>query len=197
MDSFDPVTDITYQADIGNNNNHSQRDILFVGQTASASYKSLSLHVGLGVDRVVSLSSAVDYIPSLRADYTSIHNDSYSESGANLLNLTVNDQTTKQFLFTLDNKFAYKINLDDRLIVNLGGSYDTIGDQASVSAFYAGTPGLSFTTPGLTPPRWSEHGGVGMVHNVAGGLEVTGRYDLVTQENYISHTVSANLRWSF
>lgn len=195
--SIDPVTEIIYQADVGNNNNHTQRDILFTSQTASASYKSLSVHVGTGVNRQIALSSAVDFIPSLHADYTTIHNDSYTESGAGLLNLTVNDQTTKQLLFTLDNKFTYKMNSENRLIGNLGVSYNAIDDQASVSAFYAGAPGLSFTTPGLTPPRWSELGGIGFVRNISSRMEVTGRYDFLTQDNYINHTVSANLRWSF
>jgi len=195
--NLDPQTEINYQVDVGNNSNSGQRDILFAGETANASYNAFTAHAGIGIGRVMTLSPTTNFVPSVRIDYTSIHDNAYSETGAGALNLNVDSHTTEQLVFSLDGKLTHDLGNSTKLMANLGAGYDTMAEQASITAAYAGAPGLSFATLGLTPSHWLWHGGLGVEKTTVSGMQVVGRYDVEGRNGYTDQTVSAKLRWTF
>lgn len=194
---LDPNTELNYQVDIGNNTNHGQRAIVFTGQTASSSYRTFTAHAGIGLSRKMVLSSANTFIPSVRVDYTSLHDQAYGETGAGLLNLNVDSHTTEQMVFSLDGKLVHQLSGNIQLLANLGAGYDALAKQSSLTSAFAGASGMAFTTYGMAPQRWMWHGGLGLQTTTASGMEVTGRYDVEAQNGFTNQTVSAKLRWSF
>ena len=195
--SLDPLNEINYQVDLGDNRNSGQRGILFMGQTASSSYDTFTAHAGVGIGHIMPLSSATTFVPSARVDYTSIHDQSYSETGAGVFNLSVGAHTTQQLILSADGKLVHNLDNSTKFIINAGVGYDTLAKRASVTATFAGAPGMAFDTVGLSPSPWLLHGGIGFVKTVANGMEITARYDVEGQTGFINQTVSAKLRWAF
>jgi outer membrane autotransporter protein len=195
--SLSDVTDVNFQADVGNHNNEGTRSILFTGSRANSEYNSLSFHLGAGVAHTLKLNEKTSFTPSVRADYTRVRDSSYTETGAGALNLAVGTNTTEEFILSADAKLTHQLQERTLLTANLGAGYDTMNQQASITAAYAGAPSASFTTQGLKPSAWLVRGGLGVVHTAASGLELTARYDVESRESFINQTVSAKLRWSF
>ena len=195
--SLDPLNEINYQVDVGDNRNSGQRGILFMGQTANSSYDTFTAHAGVGIGHIMPLSSATTFVPSAWVDYTSIHDQSYSETGAGVFNLSVGAHTTQQLILSADGKLVHNLDNSTKFIANAGVGYDTLAKRASVTATFAGAPGMAFDTVGLSPSPWMLHGGIGFVKTVANGMEITAHYDVEGQTGFINQTVSAKLRWAF
>jgi outer membrane autotransporter protein len=195
--SFDEVTDINYQADMGEHINKGYRRIVFMGTTAQSNYHSLSEHVGVGVAHTLILSEISTFTPSMRADYTTVLNTAYTETGAGALNLNVDKSVVNEMLLTADGKFTRKVEENTTLTANLGVSYDALAKQNSITSAYAGDAAASFTTLGLNASPWLARGGLGFVRT-QNGTEVTLRYDVdARSSHFVDQTVSAKVRWAF
>lgn len=195
--SLDADTEINFQAGIGKNNNDGQRSILFMGATAKAKYNSLTATTGIGVDRIYELSKQTRFIPSVRADYIWIKDESYTETGAGALNLNVQAQTSDALILAVDGKLAHEFGKGTTLTANLGVGYDALSDQDSITAAYAGAAGLSFVTKGLDPSPWMVRGGLGVISTTASGMEISARYDAERRQDFLNQTASVKLRWAF
>lgn len=195
--SLNPNTDLNFQVDVGQNKNKGQRTITFVSSVASADYDSVSAHAGVGVGRTIQLNERTQFIPSVRADYTWIKDDGYTETGAGALNLNVASRSTEELILGVDGKIVH--NLNDRTALNgtLGVGYDTINNQASITATFAGAPGASFVTYGIDPSPWVGHAGLGLTHTMVNGAEVTARYDAEFRQDFLNQTASVKVRWAF
>jgi outer membrane autotransporter protein len=195
--SFNEVTDINFQADIGTHINKGNRRIVFMGTTAQSNYHSLSEHVGVGAAHTLTLSEVNTFTPSVRADYTTVLNNAYTESGAGALNLNVDKSVVNEMLLTADGKFTRKVQENTTLTANLGVSYDSLAKQNSITSAYAGDALASFTTLGLNASPWMARGGLGFVRT-QNGTEVTLRYDVDARTSHlVNQTVSAKVRWAF
>jgi hypothetical protein len=73
----------------------------------------------------------------------------------------------------------------------------TLSTQAKIDAEFAGAPGARFTTNGLDPSPWIARGGLGLVSNTAGGMEISARYDVEYRKDFLNQTASVKLRWLF
>lgn len=194
---LDGRTAVSFQADLGQNNNDTQRNILFAGTRASASYHSLTAHLGAGVGRTYALGAGTTLTPTLRADYTWIKDDSYTETGAGLLNLSVNSRSSDALVVGVDGKLVHPLNDRTSLITDLGVGYDTINDQASITSAFAGAPSAAFITTGIKPSPWIGRGAVGVEYKAQDGLTITGRYDAEWRTAFLNQTASLNLRKAF
>ena len=192
----DKHTELNWQADYGTNQNNGNRNINFARLNAAASYTSDSIHVGAGIGRTLELSETTSFTPSIRADYTSIHSNGYTESGAGGLNLVVNAQTTAECIVAIDGKVTHKLSDATTLTANLGVGYDTLSKQASITAAYAGG-GAAFTTMGLNPSPTIVSGGLGVVVKSSKTMELTGRYDVEARTGFTGQTASVKARWPF
>jgi uncharacterized protein with beta-barrel porin domain len=194
--SLKDANEINWQADYGYNQNKGDRHIAFVGTTANADYSSDSFHVGAGIGHTMTLSSQTSFTPSFRADYTTISNKGYTETGAGALNLVVNGQSTDEFILALDGKVAQKLSDTASVIANLGMGYDLNAKQNSITAAYQGG-GAAFTTDGISPSAMLVRGGLGMVVNASKAMEVTARYDIETRSGFTAQTASVKLKMPF
>jgi outer membrane autotransporter protein len=188
---------LTWQMDIGQNDNHGQRDILFASSTAKSGYRTRSYHAGVGLDKTIALNERTDFTPSIHLDYTHLRDSAYSETGAGLLNLDVKARTSEQLILLGDAKFTHRLNDSASFVGNLGIGYDTLTKRSSVVAAFAGATDVEFTTTGADPKPWLLRGGLGYVYTPKHGPEVTARYDIEQRQGYTNQTVSAKLRWAF
>jgi outer membrane autotransporter protein len=194
--NLDKNTELNWQADYGYNRNQGDRYIAFVDRTARSSYHSDSLHLGAGIGRMLPMSAKTSFTPSFRADYTTIKENGYTETGADALNLAVDGKTTDELILAVDGKVAHAVSDATTLTANLGIGYDTQAEQASITTSFAGG-GAAFTTNGINPSSTVMRGGLGMVINSSDAMEFTARYDIETRSGYTGQTVSVKFRMPF
>lgn len=190
-------SNLSAQLDIGQNNNRGERAIAFAGSTASSRYDSQSAHLGVGAGRVYAVNERTDFSPSLRADYTWIHDRGHSETGADVLDLNVAAHNTEAMILGADGKVTYRQNDRTTLTANLGLGYDMLNQRSAITASYAGAPDAAFVTYGLKPSPWSLRGGMGTIYRASGGAEITTRYDAEYRTGFLNQTVSVKARWQF
>jgi outer membrane autotransporter protein len=195
--SLDAQTELNYQLDVGNNWNSGQRQIDLTGATAKASYDSYTAHAAIGIGRSIPLGESTVLTPSVRADYTWVGDQSYFESGAGPLDLRVPRQTFEQFLTSANAKLSQKMADDMSLFASLGASYDSLARQTSITAAYAGAPGLSFATNGVAEKPWMVLAGLGLLYVPKNGPEITARYDVEKRDGFTNQSVSVKVRWSY
>ena len=195
--SLDAQTDLNYQLDVGTNTTTGQRQIELTDAVAKSFYDAYTAHAGMGIGRTIPLSEESTLTPSLRTDYTWIRDDAYAETGAGALNLHVGSQSYEQLITSASAKFSQKVRDDTSLFASLGLGYDSLARQASITAAYAGAPGQSFATPGITEKPWMTMGGLGVLFLPKTGPEITVRYDVDKREGFTDQSVSMKLRWSF
>ncbi|WP_286239368.1 autotransporter outer membrane beta-barrel domain-containing protein [Neptuniibacter halophilus] len=195
--SLDAQTDINFQVDVGHNSNKGKRTIAFTSTVADADYNSLSAHAGIGIGRTLEINESTSFTPSIRADYTWIKDDSYSETGAGVLNLNVDQRSTRELLIGLHGKFANQLNKNTALTANLGVSYDLHNGPSSITSSFAGAPSASFVTYGIDPNPWRAHAGFGFVYALENGTEINARYDADYQNDFLNQTASVKFRWMF
>lgn len=192
-------TEVNFQAGLGSHDNKGRRDINIGGATlvASAKYHGWSANLGAGIAHTIKWSEKTSFTPSLRADYSSLRNKSYTESGAGALNLNVNSNDTGQFIVGIDGKVTHAVSGKSTLVANLGLGYDLIDKRSSVTSAFAGAPAAAFSTQGIDSSRWLVRGGVGAVFRSSERTEVTARYDVEGRTSFLNHTASIKVRWAF
>ncbi|MBR9882454.1 MAG: autotransporter outer membrane beta-barrel domain-containing protein [Oceanospirillales bacterium] len=195
--ALDANTDLTFQADFGQNQNQGKRVITFTNSAADSDYDSYTAHLGAGVAHTYAINDANRAIATVKADYTWIKDESYTESGAGLLNLDVESNTTEALVAGVEGQLIHTLNPSTELNAKLGVGYDLINDQASITSSFAGAPGAQFTTEGLDPNPWIANAGFGMFHTADNGAEISANYDAEYRSDYLSQTASLKLRVAF
>lgn len=196
-----PIGDVTlgFQLDLGWNNNESTRNLNFGGlnRSASASYNSWNAHAGVDLSKAIALDPANTFIPTIRADYTRLRTQSYSEHGAGALDLDVDASTVDALTFGVDGRLIHVLSPNTQLEALVGVSYDAINDRGDLMATYAGTPGQSFLATGIDHGPWLANAGVGFNYNLENGMDVSLRYGAVLRKDYLNHAVSFKAAWKF
>ena len=190
----DKGTEFNWQGDYGTNQNNGNR--ITNALNAASSYTSDSFHLGAGVGRTFAMNEKTSFTPSVRADYTTLHVNGYTESGAGTNNLTVNGQTVGEFIVGVDGKVTHKLSDAAILTANLGVGYDTMAKQSSITSSFVGG-GAVFTTPGINPSPTIISGGLGVVMKSSKTVEVTARYDVEARTGFTDQTVSVKAKWPF
>lgn len=190
-------TELNFQIDAGINQNKGKRYITFASSVADSDYDSYSAHAGVGIGRTYKLSDKTGITPSLRADYTWLKEDSHKETGAGVLNLDVDSQTTEQLIVAVDGRLTHELDSRTSLTANLGVGYDFINDRAQLTSTFAGAPGQSFATYGIEPSPWIGRAGLGVVHTLQSGMELTAAYDIEARKDFTNQTASIKARWAF
>lgn len=195
--ALDANKELTWQVDVGHNSNRGRRSISFMGSSAASSYSSLTMHAGLGMGWSVPLSEKTTLLPSVRADYARIQDDGYAETGAGLLNLNVEGRSNAQMLWSADGKIHHRLDNGITLIANAGIGYDSLNQRSTVVAAFAGDPGASFATEGLSQSPWVTHAGLGVSTTLANGTVIMVRYDGEYRTGFDNQTASVKAKWMF
>ncbi|WP_166363276.1 autotransporter domain-containing protein [Pseudomonas akapageensis] len=190
-------TDLNFQVDAGQHRNEGKRHMPFADATARADYDSHSFHAGVGLDHSLHFSEQLTFIPSVRADYTWIEDESYTEKGAGALDLDVDSRDAEAMILSVDGKLGYRLGAQTQLDANLGAGYDLINEQTSITSTYAGAADAAFTTRGLDPSPWLTRAGLGLTHNLSNGTEVSLRYDVESRSDFLNQGASIKARWAF
>ncbi|BEI35272.1 hypothetical protein PHIN6_07900 [Polynucleobacter sp. HIN6] len=198
-----PGLQANYQADVGLNNNKSYRNLSAfsgvsgVGANANANYNSLVAHLGAGLRQLVPVGQKVTFIPSVRADYTTVRSQAYTETGGGDLNLSVNSQTYNMLMLSTDLRVDYMLMSKVRASVNVGAGYNTLNNQVQVTSAYQGG-GTAFVTNGLQVSPWLYNAGLGVNGWINKNTELNVRYDTqFSTTSYTNNMVSAKLKFWF
>ncbi len=197
--SLNATTELNFQGGVGFHNTDGSRTISISGTNsyANSSYNSWSANVGTGVARTITLSEKTSLTPSIRMDYSRIRSDAYSESGAGVLNLNVDKNTSEALVLGVDGKLSHALSDRATFVGNFGIGYDLINDRSSLTSAFAGAPTVAFTTIGINPSPWLARGGFGVIGKVTETMEVSARYDFEVRENFDNQTASVKMRWMF
>lgn len=195
--NIDPRTDINYQLDVGTNKASSSREISFMGTRATADFDSVVVHGSVGIGRLMPISPATNWTPSVRVDYTHMRTEGYTEDGAGPLNLDIDSQTYRELLLTGDAKVSHQFEGGVKLLANASLGYDFINKQAKTTSTFTGG-GPTFVTDGLDVSPWFYRLGAGLVKESGTGVEYSIRYDMEGRTSgYVNQSVSAKIRWAF
>ena len=189
-------TEFNYQGDLGWHSTNGRRTYNSGADVANSDYNSYSFHLGTGVSSTYNWSARTTFTPSIRADYTWMHDRGYTETGTGSSNLIVDGRNTDQLILSLGGKLAYKANDTTTLLANLGAGYDALGGKNLITASLAGG-GTAFTTAGIDPSPWIGYGGLGLAFKDKSGMTFTLRYDIEARKDFTNQSVSAKLRWAF
>ena len=72
-----------------------------------------------------------------------------------------------------------------------------IADEDSLTAAYAGAPGVAFSTYGTEPSSFLYRGGLGVTYGQKDSLQVSLNYDLEGREDFTNQSVSLKLGFNF
>jgi len=196
-----PLNDMVlgFQIDAGWNDNDSDRTLDFGGlnRSARASYDSWSLHVGSNLSKAIGLDQANTFIPAIRADYTRLRTDSYTERGAGALSLDVEASTVEVLTLGVDGRIVHALTPNAQLEAIVGVSYDVINDDDNLVATYSGAPGQSFVAAGIDHGPWLAKAGVGYTHSLENGTDISIRYEASGRDDYLSQSASVKAVWHF
>ncbi len=189
--AFDDLV-LGFQVDAGWNGTDSERSVNFGGlnRTASGSFDSFSLHAGGSLSQALNLGETTTFIPMLRADYTRLASQGYSESGAGALNLDVDADTLEALLLGVEGRIVHALSPQLKLDGSVGVSYDAINDSGALTASYAGAPGQNFVAGGIDRSPWTAKAGLGLTYNLNGGADLSVRYDARGWNDTMSHSVA-------
>lgn len=168
------------------------RRITFGGlnRTASGEYDahqySASTAVGMPLHK-----GAVTLTPKAGMFYSYNSPSSYTETGAEGSNLTINPPSTQILEGSLGGVVAYdhtmRSGAELRPELRAAALYEFLGDDATATAKYAGA-GATIQTPGLKPSKLGGTVGAGMGYTTSDGVwEVRADYDAELRAGYVSH----------
>ncbi|BCM24288.1 autotransporter domain-containing protein [Methyloradius palustris] len=196
--SLDERTTLSLQGNLGTNTTKGDRVINFGGlnRIASSEYDSWSGHIGAGLSRSYAINPQTTLAPGIRIDYTKLHAQGYTETGAGALNLNVGSSNAEELILLAESRVAYQVTDHATLIGNLGLGYDALASRNSITAAYTGG-GASFITQGIDPSPFLMRGGAGYVVTNSNAIEVTARLDFEVREHFDNETASVKVKVPF
>ncbi len=179
----------------------SKRDIV-IGNTiqrrANSSYRGQQYSVLLDGGYTFKTKN-VNITPIASLQYLHLHLQSYTETGADALNLTVKSQDYDMLQSALGAKLDHPFELSYGTLtpeVHARWLYDFINDNQDTTSTFAGGGG-SFATQGFTPARNALNVGGRLALATKGNWSVDANYDFEYKQDYTSHTGWADIRYKF
>lgn len=194
--SLDARTELNMQADVSLQSVDGERRLPVFSRTAKADYSGQSGHVGVGVARTFTLGDKMTVAPGAHVDYTLIHSQGYTETGAGALNLKVQDQTSSALVFGTGAKLKYDLTDSTSLRATVDVGYDAINDEAQMTSSFVGG-GATFTTNGISPSPLVGRAGLGLATQIENGTEFVVGYDLEGRNSFLNQTGSLKVRLPF
>ena len=164
---------------------------------ATASYDSDQVMANLGVGMPINVGGAY-LTPNAGFNYTIVSTDSYTETGAGNLNLTVSPDDAEMMIGSIGARLHSKIqNKSFTLIpeVHANARYDFEGDKAKATANFTGG-GAAFVAEGAEFEQFGFNVGAGLSveqEDVSLGIN----YDLEKKDDFIGHSATVQGRLKF
>jgi outer membrane autotransporter protein len=139
--------------------------------------------------------------PFARLQGATIQQGGFTESGANSLDLVVDQQTTNSLRSTLGADLAATFDVGGEhsldLAFRLGWLHEYADTTRPLTAAFAGAPGSSFTVVGATPQRDSAVIALAAGARVTDAATLYARYDGEIGNGADNHAITAGLRISW
>jgi outer membrane autotransporter protein len=184
------------------NENESSRHIVVgtVDRVASADYDSSLLGVRVGAGMPMNVAG-MTITPKTGLNYTRLSTDTYTESGAGAMNLTVDTEDMTKYTLSAGVALAKNIALQDSSTftpeLRAGVSYDMGDDFTTSSSKFAGASD-SFSTEGLDSSDISTDVGLGLAYATDDNTkEFRFDYDMNLKAGYEASTAKLTARFKF
>ena len=191
----------------GGNDNDTRRILPATSSTstlrANGSFDSWYIrgYAGYGHDFIMGQQQDVTLTPVVSLAYTYVDNDSYRESGAGAMNLSVPSEDADTLVLALDLLAA--VNFGPRQSVQLSGrvgvGYDFLANNNSnnITATFISDSGTSILGTGIEPDEWVYRAGVGLEVAATERLDLSINYDVQGRKDFVDQFYAANARWAF
>lgn len=169
-----------------------------VTRIANASYRGQQYSALLDAGYTFK-TKALNITPIASLQYLRLNLQSYTETGAGALDLSVEDQGYDTLETGLGAKFDHSFAARFGAItpeVHVRWLYDAIADKQSTTSTFSGGGG-SFATNGFTPARSALNVGGRLAFITKGNWSFDANYDFEYKEDYTSHTGWADIRYTF
>jgi uncharacterized protein with beta-barrel porin domain len=179
-----------------------QRDINIGGvilRTANASYDGQQYGVYVGGGYKINLTKNIEFTPLVSLQWNHLSLESYTETEAGALNLTVNRQGYDQLLSGVGARIASPIKFKwGTFTPEAHGKwfYDFIGDPFAVSSNFNGG-GASFGSNGCKPALNSFNAGGQMIFDFKNDVSIIGNCDTEMKNQFFGIYGSVTLRYDF
>lgn len=137
--------------------------------------------------------------PMASLQWTHLNLEDYTETGANSLNLIVEEQDYDVLQSGLGAKIAYPMQVDSGVFtpaISAKWLYDFIGDEVQTTSTFTGG-GASFTTQGYDPAQHSFDLGVELKLATKGNWTFLANYDLELKEDFTGHNGVVTARFAY
>ncbi len=184
-----------------NDNDTTRYDVGAIsGLTAKGNYDSTQVSVRLEGGRSYEVANNFVLTPSISANYMNYSADSYTETGAGGLNLTVDSDTLNVLEFGVAVEASWVNEGYDGSVfkptVNLGVRHDVIGDAFEANNTFAGG-GTAFKTEGFDPAQTTFNAGVGATYFSTSNWNLSASYDAEVKSDYVSHSGLVKAAYKF
>ncbi|MDD5072606.1 MAG: autotransporter domain-containing protein [Candidatus Omnitrophica bacterium] len=141
----------------------------------------------------------VNITPVASLEYVRLHLQSYTETGADALNLSVTSQDYDMLQSGLGMKLDHTFEVESGFVIpeiHAKWLYDFIGDKQETTSTFSGGGG-SFATNGFDPAQNSLNVGSKLTLVTRGNWSLDANYDFEYKQDYTSHTGWADVRYKF
>ncbi|MDF2446079.1 MAG: outer rane autotransporter barrel domain protein [Moraxellaceae bacterium] len=159
-----------------------------------SSFDGLQLSFGAILSRSYKLGEKSALVPSLALQYNQVALDAYTETGASIYNLSVQDADEESILVAA--RGSYELTLGKGVFsANLGIAHDSV-DAATATSTLSGN-GPTFVTNGIEPDAMVFTGGIGYRYVTSKNLEINAVYDLESRDGFQGQTASIKFKLPF
>jgi outer membrane autotransporter protein len=195
---IDEKTNFLYQVGYSWQRTDTTRNIEFMNKTAKADYTSKIASLDLKLLRDYKINEDLLLQPFVSTTYRHFKTPSYSESGAEALNLNVSKFTSSELIVGLGTLAYYEIDEDSKLTGSVNLGYDLRDDNNIVSSSYHGASGLSYDTEGIDNGRVSYDLGVGYETDFNELSNLSFNYNFQGEgSDYLNHVLSLKYTYRF
>ncbi len=178
-----------------------RRDIAFVNRRADASYdgQQYGAYIDGGYTFKGKNLQGFEITPVASLEYTHLHLDSYTETGADALNLHVNVQSYDVLQSGLGAQLAYPItDINGTFIPSIHAKwlYDFIGDRVQTTSTFTGG-GAAFTTNGFEPAQRSFAIGTELKFITKDSWTILANYDLTLKSGFYAHDGIVTVKYTY
>lgn len=142
----------------------------------------------------------LEITPFAGLGYNFLYMNDYKEKGADALNLNVDGEGFHQLEQSLGTKLAYPIVVEKTGTfvpsVKAAWLYDYIGDRFVTNASFQGG-GTSFETKGAKPAKNGMLFGAELAFLNKGNVTLTGNWDILLKDQFMSNTYYGTVRYDF
>jgi outer membrane autotransporter protein len=179
----------------------STRIITATSATASGEAESNQFMFSLSGGMPMKAGHNSYFTPSVGINFTHVVNNSYTETGAGNLNLSINPEDITIARTFLGGRYHASVQTPDGVFVpelRARVLYDMAGDDGSSSNTFTGG-GAAFDSNGVDVVEFSTSVGAGLAYTPSfdQGMNLSLNYDWETKTNYNGHSASFQLKYAF